>query len=71
LFYQTIVVEETEKERDDVLRQKRTGQKRYAFDIVFDEDSTQVKNRRNLLFNEVELIIKTVPLGPQGLHNIL
>lgn len=37
----TIVVEETEKERDDVLRQKRTGQKRYAFDVVFDEDSTQ------------------------------
>jgi len=43
LFFQTIVVEETEKERDDVLRQKRTGQKRYAFDVVFDEDSTQVK----------------------------
>lgn len=44
MFFQTIVIEETEKERDDVLRQKRTGQKRYAFDVVFDEDSSQVKN---------------------------
>ncbi|XP_025407254.1 kinesin-like protein KIF19 [Sipha flava] len=40
-YSMTIVVEETEKEKDDVLRQKRTGQKRYEFDAVFGEDSTQ------------------------------
>ncbi|XP_050424557.1 kinesin-like protein KIF19 isoform X2 [Adelges cooleyi] len=37
----TIVVEETDKERDDVLRQKRTGKKQYVFDAVFGEDSSQ------------------------------
>lgn len=36
------MVEETDKEKDDVLRQKRAGQKRYVFDVVFGEDSTQV-----------------------------
>ncbi|XP_050524915.1 kinesin-like protein KIF19 isoform X2 [Daktulosphaira vitifoliae] len=36
-----IVVEETDKEKEDVLRQKRAGQKRYMFDVVFGEDSTQ------------------------------
>ncbi|XP_015372500.1 PREDICTED: kinesin-like protein KIF19 isoform X2 [Diuraphis noxia] len=48
----TIVIEETDKERDDVLRQKRTGQKHYSFDVVFDEDSTQVKMSYLEIYNE-------------------
>lgn len=50
------MVEETEKEKDDVLRQKRTGQKRYVFDAVFDEDSTQVK-RQKLIYVQHNLLI--------------
>jgi hypothetical protein len=42
------VVLDDEGDKNDVLRQKRGGQRQYVYDVVFGEDSTQV--RKNILF---------------------
>jgi hypothetical protein len=38
-----LVVLEDEGDKNDVLRQKRGGQKQYVYDVVFGEDATQVR----------------------------
>lgn len=40
-----MVVMEDEGDKNDVLRQKRGGERKYVYDAVFGEDSTQVRKR--------------------------
>jgi hypothetical protein len=40
-----MVVMEDEGDKSDVLRQKRGGDRKYVYDAVFGEDSTQVRKR--------------------------
>jgi hypothetical protein len=46
--FQTIVVEDKESARLDVLRQKRMAERQYEFDLVLGEDATQVSIRENI-----------------------
>jgi hypothetical protein len=40
-----MVVMEDEGDKNDVLRQKRGGERQYVYDAVFGEESTQVRKR--------------------------
>jgi hypothetical protein len=43
-----MVVMEDDGDKSDVLRQKRGGERQYVYDTVFGEDSTQVRNAREM-----------------------
>lgn len=42
MLFQTILLEDIEGDKGDVLRQKRGSERKYVFDAAFGEDSTQV-----------------------------
>lgn len=49
---QTILVEEAEGDKSDVLRQRRGGERKYAFDAAFGEDATQVTDNQSPLVGQ-------------------
>jgi hypothetical protein len=57
-----LVVLEDEGDKNDVLRQKRGGQRQYSYDVVFGEDATQV---RKIIF--LHFIITHLLLQNRGL----
>jgi hypothetical protein len=51
------VVLEDEGDKNDVLRQKRGGQRQYIYDVVFGEDATQVRKIIFLYFVVTQLLL--------------
>ena len=51
------MVLEDEGDKNDVLRQKRGGQRQYTYDVVFGEDATQVRKIIFLHFIVTQLLL--------------